>query len=514
MIFASNQHQQLWEACTDTFVNTGRVINIINTQPQLLKDHVFRRQLIEKVSELEENSPLAENAFQYTNIKVLLHGKVPLRKDIQSKDTIYAYLPHNSSADIEEKRNQEQVSERFFRVNKALRHGQPALQLYHLIRHSMQNGGFITLDGYSMRSVVTALVKIISENNGMPNHDLHFKIGPTDLICKRADKEQGQQNACVRQKANFWLSISQLPDESFTYGIHKINKWEKTDRVGVRLGNIAPTAEKQRNLSMHMSQKTRVIASFTENDFNLHTQILRAGEDGLNAIRNPQAAQRNRKIVEENIHYLNGLNFLRSVTEVVRRLYRNPTNGQVYFYQDGKARRSDALPIAVHQARSSLLLSNGHISQMDVFGESSAVYGQTTVTTTYSTSRYGNRYPKNTPTGGAGLHRAQYGIATGVSTIENVDAMEDKANRINAEIETNVIRPSIGNGAGFFKVAPVFDGLNVLNGQEKRQKAGKNHLRVELGQEFGGDYESDGDNYSDDEDVNGLNDLFENRFGI
>lgn len=162
----TEQQRLLWEACTNPSVNIGQVIDIINAQPQLLKDAIFKAQLIARVTELEENSPVAENAFQYTNfqyadVKILLNGKIPLRRDPQSKETLYAYLPHNSSADTEEYRSQKEVSERFFRVNRPLKTGQEAGQLYQEIQQAIHDGHTIVLDGKSTRSIIAALTKII-----------------------------------------------------------------------------------------------------------------------------------------------------------------------------------------------------------------------------------------------------------------------------------------------------------------------------------------------------------------
>lgn len=490
----TEQQRILWDACTNTSVNIGQVIAIINAQPQLLKDAIFKAQLIAKVAELEENSPVAENAFQYTNfqytdVKMLLNGKIPLRRELQSKETLYAYLPHNSSADTEEYHSQKEVSERFFRVNRPLKAGQAAEQLYQEIKLAIQDGHTIILDGRSTRSIISALTKIIAENSqGAFPAQLKFRIGNTNMKCDRAEVAQR-----TRQKANLWLSIDELPGEHYSYGSYK-------DAVGSTLNALAATPEKERRLSELMTHKTRSIQSFNENEFNQYAQIRLVGEQGVDNIRNAVDSQKRKADIANHIHYLNGLNFLRTITEVTRRLYRE--NDHVHHYQDQKARRSDAVPVAVFQARTATLLANNTISQKDVFGES-AIYGKTT---------WEKRYGKSVITGGSGLHRAKYGVATGSGTIEHIDVVEQKAKNVNDVTEAAIVRPSIGHAQGFFKPAPIFETL-ALHHPEQKHKAGKNYLRKELGNEFGGDYESDDENYSDDEGVEQINNLFGN-FGM
>lgn len=221
-----------------------------------------------------------------------------------------------------------------------------------------------------------------------------------------------------------------------------------------------------------MMEKTKIISSFLPTDFNIYGQAALHNEPTFSSEQHI-LGQVKREKIDAHIHYLNGLNFLRSIVEVCRRLYRDE-NGQIYDYEDPKAKQSDKIPIAIFQVRSSTLLQKGLIELNDVFGESTC-YGNTIWT-------------NGRPTAGSGLHRAQYGVATGKDTIKHVDKTQAKGVEINKRIEDNT-RALINNSEIFS--CPV--DLKTLIGI----KASNNTLREELGREYGGDSESEGSDYSD-----------------
>ena len=492
MVFAS--HEKIWNACID--VDIEEVIRLLQVYPSVLKDENFKQQLIDKITELEENSPMADMpfdsiGFKYNDLKVLLKGKIPLKRDLKSRDTLYAYLPHNTSAEKEEYKNQQEVHNQFFRVNRTLKERGYAEKLYREIQEAMKDGHTIVLDGKSARSIIIALTKVLSKNSkGHFPFQLKFRIGNTNLTCQRA---VGQTE---RQKANFWLSVDELPNEFYQYGS------SNNDSIGKKLIPIT-SGKKRENREIQllelMRRKTVVIESFDKSEFNQHAQIRLSKELGVDEIHNFVGATKIRMEVAHQIHYLNGLNFLIGVIEVTRRLYRD--NGQVYAYRDPKARESDAIPMSILQARASALVANGVASLKDLFGES-AVYGPTIW------KNEGNQWIM---AGGSRLHCAQYGVATGKDTIENINVTLDKARKINLETESKIIRPLVGNGPDFFKSIPSF---NSLGPSGMTFIEGKNRLKQNLAYQYGGNYESDGEDYSDDEESKNLGNLFSDRNGF
>ena len=454
--------QGVWDVCTQVGVNFDEVMDMLLNQPQLLGNIDFKNKLIARVAELEGESPFSELQSQYANLQVLLKGKIPLRRNAESKETIYAYLPHNSSAAHEERLNQEKVSERFFRTKNPLKNGFSADILHTEITQAIHNKQPIALDGRSARAVILALTKIIStRHDGSFPVQLAFTIGDTRIICKAAELS-GRK----RQKANLWMSVEDLPKERYSYGSF-------SGAVDNKLTSIAPLPARQEQLAKLMTAKTGFINSFQENDFNQYAKIKLLGEDTCESIRNPRDKQVRRKEIIEHIHYLNGLNFLRTITEVIRRLYRN--NGEIHHYQDVLGRRSDAIPVAIFQARAANLLLNSHVTQRDVFGES----------VSYGKSVWGTHYGNAVIVSGSGLHRAKYGVVTGSGTIENMAIVEGKIANVNSKVAELVIRPLIG-GLGFFMPALAFSNLDLAN-PSLQYKAGKNYMRQEVGNEFGGD---------------------------
>lgn len=447
--------------------------NVLLNDPNSFKDLSFISNHKKDIVKIEQEAESAE-------VKFLLDGKIPLKSRFNEKDVIYVYLAHNTRSEEDEYRNQKFVSERFFRTRISLVPGKPAELLYQKIHQSIKNFHPVALDENSARSVISALVKIISDNDGFPK-ELRFTIGDTCIICEGAKEE-----AKKTQKGNFVISVT---NEYFKYGS------ENNSEVGKRLNYIAPYPEHEKKLAELMTQKTKTINSFNVNEFTHSGQIKLPIDNELGEFTEDQML-----CIQKNIHYLNGLNFLRSICEVVRRLYR--VNDEISQYKNLKlkaqrtnAQNSDGVPIALFQARTAALLMKGTILQNDVFG-SSDCYGETKESETRDRKVYNSS--------GKGYHRAKFGIATGMSTIKNLSVMLEKAKFINEMTETNVIKPCVFDKHSIYTLPPnKFSEIVVSETVSIAWKAGKNRLRQELVNEFGGDEETDSDysNVAEEEDL-------------
>lgn len=430
----------------------------------------------------------------YDNIlHILENGSITLTTtDNTNREKLRVYSS-KETAHKAEALSQKKVSDRFWRVgsDKPLKANSPADTLYHLITQELSKLDAarkpIALDGYSFRALILALVKIFPKNIGYHRNPgypmLKFSIGESIIVCDPAGADGGKDS----QMANHWVRVEQLPEERFTYG-----NWKQAATQGVYnylsdlCGGLTNTNGRLREqqLAIFLREKSHTIASFSEHNFNEQGLIRIEGEAPFSLEKyqskfQKDSAQRN---LASKIHYLNGLLFLYSECEVARRLYRTST-GNVFSYShrdDPKpAKSSDQIPMGILQARSLELLAQGMISLNDLFGHSTETYGKA-------------EWVERRPISGDALHRAEYGVATGRSTIKNLRIMQQKAAKVNQTVESKITR---NLHAFFVDIDPTLERVRLPI------KEGRNKLKMTLGNHYGGLYDgnSSGDDYSDDD---------------
>lgn len=392
--------------------------------------------------------------------------------------------------------SQREVSDRFWRVSpdKPLKANSSSDILYKCIGQELLKAPSerqpIALDNYSFRALILALVKIFPQNIGYHNDPgcplLKFSIGESIITCVPAGVDEGKDS----QVANHWIRVEQLPGEKFTYG-----RWQTSTKQGVYnylsdlCGSLTDVNRgfRERQLAICLREKSHTIASFSEHDFNEHFLIKIPGEPhfSLDRFCTKDQKVKAQRILANKVHYLNGLLFLYSECEVARRLYRTSA-GKIYSYpyhaDPAQPKVSDQMPMGILQARSLELLAQGIISLNDLFGYSTETYGETTKS---DWGKYG-------PMRGDALHRAEYGVATGKSTIKHLKIMQQKAAKVNQTVETKITR----NLHIFFAdIDPTLEKIRLPI------KEGRNKLKMFLGNHYGGvnDGNSSGDDYSDDE---------------
>lgn len=435
-------------------------------------------------------------------LHILENGVITLpQTNSASREKLRVYVDRKIASKAEAI-SQKMVSDRFWRVSpdKPLKEGSPSDILYRCMHQELLKSTSerrpIVLDGYSFRALILALVKIFPQNIGYHNDPgcplLKFSIGESILVCDPAGTEDGKES----QVANHWIRVEQLPGERFTYG-----RWQTTAKQGVYnyLSNLcgdlhdANRGLREQQLAICLREKSRIIASFSETDFNEHFLIKIPGEPhfSLGRFRTESQKTNAQSNLASKIHYLNGLLFLYSECEVARRLYRTSA-GMVFSYpyhnSPAAPKASDQIPMGILQARSLELLAQGIISLNDLFGHSTETYGETTEWVEKK-SRYGT-YKE--PASGDALHRAEYGVATGKSTIKHLKIMQQKAAKVNQTTETRVIR----NLQTFFEdIDPSLEKVRLPI------KEGRNKLKMFLGRHYGGLYDgnSSGEDYSDDD---------------
>jgi len=324
------------------------------------------------------------------------------------------------------------------------------------------DGPAIQIDGYSARSLIIALVKAMSRRNDEKDRFpiVIFKIGNTEILYDSAPTD--------RQRGNAWVSVKDLASH-FPYGSTRGQIDEKLQSV-VGIAGTPDCVARARMLAKSMREKTHALSTFLQKEFNQSGQI-KLGDEPAFAPVGKSIGERDMQsqYINEQIRYLNGLNFLRAIDEPARRLYR-----------DGRAiPGSDSMPIAILQARSNQLLSVGALSVRDVYGDSVSIDWKDGLTT----DGYGKyAHPRH----------AKYGVATGEMTTVHVDIMEQKATAINEKMELVVTRSPD-------QISEYEDRLSLCEqvGFFQRVKAGRNYMRGELGDEYGSGSESDHSDYSD-----------------
>ncbi len=304
---------------------------------------------------------------------------------------IYAYPAPDSQSKqlIQEKefKKQKQVTERFFWVRRDLQNGNSSTKLYGEINGGMVGNWPVDLDGYSARSAVIAVSKILRDNMLFPT--VTFKIGETKLECSPA-----VEASRARQVGNFVVNIIQL-NSAPPYRAEIMNYLTP-------LVSNPQSIKRNKKLAFLFRRKGNKIASFEENEFNQRGQVKLADEDSYDSNKE-QANQKNgqrpvKNKIKEAIHVLNFLNFMHTIGEVVRRLYRD-VNGDLFDYESKEhkekyfknpktgtsyygpvlqqrstqlklAKPSDEFPVASFHARAFLLMSKGRngFTMNDIYG--------------------------------------------------------------------------------------------------------------------------------------------------
>lgn len=373
---------------------SGRIIDfkhLTGCYPELSEPKIQKRFVVE-LKFLASTAQSPELAQKYYDLISQIQPRHEGYHANSRQKRLREYL-EKRQVEFDELFGEQQVNEQFFRVNKPLLPNHRASYLYGLMEYKVRTGNeeAIILDGYSTRAVILALVKIIAECGLFPT--LRFQIGNTHIMCQTAPPSARQ-----RQKANVIMHVLELRNEYFSYGYWEHQKGDTTKYgVGRYLDFIVGTDEYRQIRTMRlmelMKEKSRNIASFTIPEFD---------NSGLIRTPDPIPTFPTEDIIRK-IHYLNGLNFLRTVVEITRRLYRE--NGAVYQYAKenpdrqvwlAKGTISDEIPVAILQARACKLLEEGFIDLNEVFG--------------------------NTP---------QYGVVTCPNTIERIYELQEKARRIN-----------------------------------------------------------------------------------
>ncbi len=330
----------------------------------------------------------------------------------------------------------------------------------------------IKLDPYAARSVIIALANVLKfhPKKEFPRN-LYFSIGNTILALEKTRHNSKFQrgNMLVKCKNTFKGEPIYLAE---AYGNDKIQK--HVERV---TGSVA----REMQLAKLMRKKTVTMASFTPDDFNADLKINLGNESSLNLSK---CTDKNLAWLEYYIHFLNKLNFLRSIFEVVRRLYRDKANGQVYAYETPFAKRSDELPIGCAQARTSILLQQGAIKCQDVFGNSTI---STPMRLTLS-NKAQLEYLYN-----ATEDRAIYGTVTGITSSEHSNIREQKIALIEEKIK-------LTNAKFFAHSNKNSPGKRKIDDHTTSTRS----MYTEMCEEYGSGNESSSSDsdYSSDEDAN------------
>lgn len=175
----------------------------------------------------------------------------------------------------------------------------------------------IILDGYSSRTVVIALIKILNKVGYIPT--VAFKIGPTCILCESAPS--------ARNKGNVNLQV--------------------IDAEGAKI--FIPSVYGDGNGKPHcsISEKLKKIAGSNKPAF---FRQMREARHVISSVE--------RRIPSDS-HLINQVNLLHAIIEVARRCYFESTSG---------AKKLSELPLGVAQARTSALLINDKITIDNAYG--------------------------------------------------------------------------------------------------------------------------------------------------
>jgi hypothetical protein len=384
-----------------------------------------------------------DNAENFKKIKNFIYRVTPKR--IRNKHNtflgIYGYpLAMRKKAEKKEYSNQVKTTEKFFRVGKLLNKNKKSTKLYEAMLTAIGTHEFVKLDGYSARAVVIAISKLLQKNEVFPK--LVFTLGETELSCNPAHKDNRR-----RQIGNLVVMIRNL-NKCPSYGEEIMNYLSQA---------LGDNRERENKIGILFQTYSKIMTSFTLDDFNTDGQIKLSNEESYQLKENEEDQK-----VKNAIFILNFINFMHVVGEVTRRLYRDG-NGKIAsppsfkFYSFPEPKNSDEFPVASFHARVIELMRVGTISLNDIYGVSDSAYG-----------------------------RPRYGVVAGKDTIRQIgEEVKPKGFEINSlmsmyHAERYAKNYSQRHSTDYLVTRPFW-------------------IRVELGDQFGGDSESGGSSYSSDQ---------------
>ncbi len=401
------------------------------------------------------------NADQLQKIADFIKNNIPKRiKDENGEALALRAFPESLKQKAQEKEFSKQatVTERFFRVGKPLEQKKNSTKLYGEILTAIDMDWLVELDDYSSRAVIIAVTKLMQKFKMFPK--VVFKIGNTVLSCSPSDKRD-------RQVGNLLVTIENL-NVSPSYGndiMGKLNPVLGAESLERELREI--------KLAKLLRLKSKIIQSFKPANFN-QTGLIKI--DGEAAYSSQNAGNNNNlPAIRNAIHILNFLNFMHSIGEICRRLYRDKDGNLFPYSFPQPAKTSDRFPVAAFHTRVLNLMQSGTIRLDEVYGS-------------------GGKPP--------------YGLVGGKSSIFNIDEVTQKSAKFvnqhlldDKKIEIDDVT---AKQKGF--------SINELMSNYHKTKHASNYklrhpndylqatpfwLRWELGRQFGGDSESDGSDYED-----------------
>lgn len=410
-----------------------------------------RKKLLVALDEKIKSEPDKAGNFQAIINFIRENTPKKLKKDGERLD-VYAYPTSlEEKAQTKELKKQRMVAEQFFRVKEKLDESKKSAELYHEIKRSIDD------EKHGTRIVIkTSLAELNLPLITLNNYSARAAVIAISKLLQTYEKfpdvcfKLGETqllcraNPSLHQIGNLYVEIIGLPNED-TYGDTMIEHLEPL------LGKNKKT-ERERQLAQLLREKSKRLHGFELTDFNSSGRIKLEGEEEYKP-------DDDIKELQNAIHVLNFLNFMHVIGEVTRRLYRDEKGG-LYSYKDAKGTKSDKFPVAPFHARVIELMSLGRIKANDVFGNSGEEFEE----------------------------RPKYGVVA--------------AKKLTDDFTTKVINKA--------------NSINKLMSDYHKEKYAKNYsarnpndylqtraslLRTELGNQFGGDSESDGEDYSSGSDT-------------
>lgn len=383
------------KAETETYITA--IINKWNLGKKPVKKAIITPQKVDHSDDPEVQK--IEKSLAKTAVDDVYQDTVVRAQVTKDKRTVSMYgFPDQTKRNAVELKWQQYVTSKFFRVGKALKPGKPSHDIYGKIKAYLaeEKPAPLVIDGFPRRSFIIALSKILTEYGSMP--ELKFQLGITVIELSRKDSRT------KRQQGNFSMLIPSLTHH-IAYGEGCVKRmqnfcnpaWDKdSDNPPLRL----------KMLLSRFKAALPIMTSFS------HAHLTKYGNVRIESDKYPALPEDPK--IKENIHFLNGLLFLVTVTEVLVRLYRTE-DGTIYDYEDESGKTSDAFPVAMAQTRSLTLLLSGEISFDEFLGE--------------------------TPLEGydAKQHRALYGAVTGKNTMDHLEVMFRKLSAINLKHDATIM---------------------------------------------------------------------------
>lgn len=316
-------------------------------------------------SDLNNYRRLEKKARDFINLEFTLdYNGMSIHKNTESLSSQYE-ISSTQLANLEYKK-QQYVCSKFFRVKLKNNSSMPVLtqdknsgKLYKIMKSKSGNDYPIKLDNYSARSVIIALAKLLHDKHKFPPK-LCFSIGDTILIIEGGDEINQRGNAKITVNNKIIIN-GQRTYVYTTYG---------DNSIGIGLNSITNNEQdREKQLATLLREKSVKIASFNENEFTYKDRKMVIKLPNESSIQTDKMSEKTTQWLSYRIHFLNHLNFLRSIFEIARRLYRDGS-GNTYPYDNAFAKRSDNIPVASAQARTSKLLQRGIITMRDAYGNS------------------------------------------------------------------------------------------------------------------------------------------------